>query len=141
MSSPQTKTGQLITGDAAHVLARRAASFVLAAHVCRIIAACRANLSVADRERLHRGALVARHRGLALASRYEVRTHFQIDEESLRRRSVGVARFLMQKAHCDARNLKSEIVDAAISSTRGETKLSESAALCRASVSSVALAA
>jgi hypothetical protein len=108
-------TATMITADGALALARRAARFILTAHVCNVILHCRADLSGEARARLHRGLSVARHRGRALAARYDVRQHFLIDEDELRTGCVGVARYQMRGERCTARDFAAEVVARSIS--------------------------
>lgn len=104
----------MITADMALVLAQRAARFILTAHVTRVLLHCRADLPAETRRRMERGAMTARHRGLALAARFDVRQHYVIVEEELRRGSVGVARYQMRKEQCSARDFTTEVVERAL---------------------------
>lgn len=108
------RSADTVETSLAWVRALRAAALLLNREVCRHVLACRANLSVAQRERLERIALLAWQEAAFLYDP-DVWKHFEIDELELARRAVGLARLRMSGRLEEAADVEREALRRSLS--------------------------
>lgn len=117
----------MLTTDEALRRSRLAAQLLLESHVCTVLLSCRADLDEQERLELDEKALRLRSRGVELAAADQVSSRFTIDEEELRTRSVGIARFVTRGDFCNASELAKQAVTSAVVRRNQPSPLAEAA--------------